>query len=54
VRRVLSPATGRTIVASTPGLGHWNSPVLADGHIVLGESNANAHRTSGVLDIWPR
>jgi hypothetical protein len=52
--RVLSPASGRRIGRLVAGAGHWNSPVVADSHVVLGEGNANAHRTSGVLDIWSR
>ena len=32
--------------------GHWNSPVIADGRIALGDGNANDHLTSGSLYIW--
>ncbi len=50
--RVYLPATG-TLVARLPcGSGHWNSPIIADGRIALPEGNANAHQTSGILDIW--
>jgi len=34
------------------GLGHWESPIVADGEIAVGEGNANDHQTSGVLDIF--
>ena len=51
--RILSPSTGRSVARLDTGDGHWNSPVVADGHIVLGEGNANDHRTDGgILDIW--
>jgi len=32
--------------------GHWNSPVIADGRIALGDGNANDHLTTGQLYIW--
>ena len=32
--------------------GHWNSPVVADGRIALGDGNANSHLTSGDFYIW--
>jgi glucose dehydrogenase len=44
--------SGRRIATLDCGSGHWNSPIVADGRIVLPEGNANDHRTSGVLDIW--
>lgn len=50
--RFYQAATGREIAALPCGPGHWNSPIAADGRIVLAEGNANAHRTDGVLDIW--
>jgi hypothetical protein len=31
---------------------HWQSPVVVDGTIALGEGNANSHATSGVLDVF--
>jgi len=44
---------GGTLVTTLPcGGGHWNSPIVVDGHVVLPEGNANDHATSGVLDIW--
>ncbi len=32
--------------------GHWNSPIVVDGHVVEPEGDANAHETSGTLDIF--
>jgi len=31
---------------------HWQSPIVADGRVAIGEGNANDHATSGVLDIF--
>ena len=50
--RIYGPAGGRELAALPAGSGHWNSPVVAGGRIVLGEGNANDHDTSGVLDVW--
>jgi hypothetical protein len=50
--RVYQPATG-TVVATLPcGLGHWNSPIVADGRIALPEGDYRNHQTTGILDIW--
>ncbi len=32
--------------------GHWNSPIVVDGHIVEPEGNANDHSQSGSLEIF--
>jgi PQQ-like domain len=32
--------------------GHWNSPVVADGRIALGDGDANRHETTGSLYVW--
>lgn len=52
--RVYVPGTGRQLAQLPAGPGHWNSPVVAGGRIVLPEGNANDHRTSGTIDIWTR
>jgi PQQ-like domain len=39
--------------AKLPGLpGHWNSPIVVDGHVIEPEGNANEHLLSGTLDIF--
>jgi len=50
--RVYVPGTGRLVTTLQAGPGHWNSPIVVDGRVVLPEGNANDHLTSGVLDIW--
>jgi hypothetical protein len=50
--RVYAPSTGRVLANLAAGAGHWNSPVIAGGRIVLPEGNANDHAREGVLDIW--
>ncbi len=51
---VYRPRSGRRVGTLASGSGHWNSPIVVDGRIALGEGNANDHDKSGVLDIWSR
>jgi hypothetical protein len=49
---VYHPGSERPI-AKLPGRsGHWNSPIVVDGHIVEPEGNANDHALSGQLEIF--
>jgi outer membrane protein assembly factor BamB len=42
-----------TPIAKLPGApGHWNSPIVVDGHILEPEGDANDHATSGTLDLF--
>ena len=50
--RIYDPRSGTVITTLACGGGHWNSPIVVDGRIVLPEGSANQHATSGVLDIW--
>jgi outer membrane protein assembly factor BamB len=59
---VFDPSTGginvyqpdRSVpIAKLPGSpGHWNSPIVVDGHIVEPEGNANDHSLNGMLDLF--
>lgn len=49
---VYDAASGKRIATLPSGPGHWNSPIVAAGRIILPEGNANDHATHGVLDIW--
>jgi hypothetical protein len=40
-------------IAKLPGeAGHWNSPIVVDGHLIEPEGNANDHRLSGRLELF--
>lgn len=40
-------------IAQLPGApGHWNSPIVVDGHVLEPEGNANDHALSGTLDLF--
>jgi hypothetical protein len=49
---VYEASSGKRIATLPCGPGHWNSPIVLQGKIILPEGNANEHATSGVLDIW--
>jgi hypothetical protein len=49
---VYVPTSGRQVASLEAGRGHWNSPIIADGRIALGQEDANAHVTFGVLNIY--
>lgn len=50
--RIYHARTGQLVARLSSGSGHWNSPIVVDGMVLLPEGNANGHQTSGVLDIW--
>jgi hypothetical protein len=51
--RILSPRSGRILITlPTTGLGHWNSPIIEDGRIVLPVGSANDHLATGTIDIF--
>ena len=51
---VYVPTSGREVASLPTGSVHWQSPIVADGHVVVAEGNANDHATTGVLDIFSR
>jgi outer membrane protein assembly factor BamB len=49
---VYNPASPKPI-AKLPGTpGHWNSPIVVDGHVVEPEGDANEHKLTGTLDLF--
>jgi hypothetical protein len=49
---VYQASSGKRITTLSCGPGHWSSPIVVDGRIILPEGDANSRATSGVLDIW--
>jgi PQQ-like domain len=49
---VYQPGSPRPIAKLAGGSGHWNSPIVVDGHVVEPEGNANDHALAGALDIF--
>jgi len=49
---VYVPATGRLVASLPVGRGHWNTPIITDGRIAIGQEDANAQVTFGVINIY--
>jgi outer membrane protein assembly factor BamB len=50
--RLRRPGSGRVVATLPAGRGHWNSPVVAGGVVVLPQGDANDHATSGTLNLY--
>lgn len=50
--KVYDPLRGRLLRTLPAASGHWNSPIVAGGRIILPTGNANDHSTSGELFIY--
>ncbi len=49
---VYQPGSSKPIARLPGSSGHWNSPIVVDGHVVEPEGNANDHATTGELEIF--
>jgi hypothetical protein len=49
---VYRPGSPRPIAKLGGEAGHWNSPIVVDGHVVEPEGNANDHQLSGRLELF--
>lgn len=49
---VYRPRSGHPIARLPGQTGHWNSPIVVDGHVVEPEGNGNDHSLSGKLDLF--
>jgi hypothetical protein len=49
---VYDPGSPKPLVKLPGTPGHWNSPIVVDGHILEPEGDANDHRLSGTLDLF--
>ncbi|MDA8067371.1 MAG: hypothetical protein M0T77_01980, partial [Actinomycetota bacterium] len=49
---VYAPVTGRLYRSLPAAPGHWNSPIVVGGRIILPVGNGNAHLTTGELFIY--
>src|SRR5262249_32053891 len=46
------PASGRQVARLPAAPGHWNSPIVIGGRVILPEGSANNHLTSGTISIY--
>lgn len=49
---VYQPGSPRPIAKLPGSSGHWNSPIVADGHVVEPEGNGNDHMLTGTLEVF--
>jgi hypothetical protein len=49
---VYRPRSAQPIARLAGSPGHWNSPIVVDGHVVEPEGNANEHELTGTLEIF--
>jgi outer membrane protein assembly factor BamB len=49
---IYRPRSGKPIAKLPGSPGHWNSPIVVDGHVVEPEGNANDRSLSGTLDLF--
>jgi hypothetical protein len=49
---VYRPSSPRPIAKLAGEPGHWNSPIVVDGHVIEPEGNANDHELTGTLEIF--
>jgi hypothetical protein len=49
---VYRPKTGKVLATLAAASGHWNSPIVLDGHIIIPTGDDNDHATTGSLQIY--
>jgi hypothetical protein len=49
---VYAPATGRRLASLPAQSGHWNSPIVAGGRIILPVGSYHSHSQQGTLLIY--
>jgi hypothetical protein len=49
---VYRPDSGKVVATLKVASGHWNSPIVVDGHILIPTGDDNDHATSGSIQIY--
>ena len=52
VLKVYAPVIGAPLASLPAARGHWNSPIVVGGRVILPVGNYQDHATSGVLEIY--
>ena len=50
--RVYEPTQLTQLISLPAATGHWNSPIVIGGRVIVPEGDANEHATHGTLDIF--
>jgi hypothetical protein len=49
---VYRPDSPRPIAKLPSESGHWNSPIVVDGHVIVPEGNVNDHSQTGTMEVF--
>jgi outer membrane protein assembly factor BamB len=49
---IRNPVSGRQLASLKVRYGHWSSPIVVGGRIILPVGSSNNHATTGILDIY--
>lgn len=49
---VYRPSSPRPLVKLPGEPGHWNSPIVVSGHLIVPQGDANEHKLTGKLEIF--
>jgi outer membrane protein assembly factor BamB len=49
---VYEPTSGRELISLPAAPGHWNSPIVTGGRVIVPVGDANDHSTTGIIDIY--
>ena len=49
---VYAPGSSHPLGRLAGAPGHWNSPIVVDGHVVEPEGDANDHELTGTLELF--
>jgi hypothetical protein len=49
---VYDPRSPRPVAKLAGSSGHWNSPIIVDGHVLEPEGNANDRSLAGSLELF--
>ncbi len=52
VLKIYNPGTGRLLRSLPAASGHWNSPIVVGGRVILPTGNANSHASQGKVFIY--
>jgi hypothetical protein len=49
---VYRPSSPRPLAKLPGSTGHWNSPIVVDGHVIEPQGDANDHKQTGTLELF--
>jgi hypothetical protein len=49
---VIRPVTGQSVATLPAAPGHWNSPIVVGGRVILPVGSYHDHASAGTLEIF--